>query len=117
MINIQKPCTATLVLSSKRKKKKKAEYSHPIQSVLGQFCDVAKVGIIQARFSQIWLQDKYESTFFEASFHIFGYLLEPCSEIWPKIKKKKVGQILVIENHKKELNFSTFIFISLFGYI
>jgi hypothetical protein len=54
-----------------KEKKKKAEYSHPIQSFFGQFCDVAKVGIIQGRFSQIWLQDKYESKIFEASFHIF----------------------------------------------
>jgi hypothetical protein len=62
------------------------------------------VGIIQGRFSN-WLQDKYESKFSEASFHIFGYILEPCSEIWPKIKKKKECQILVIENHKKRTQF------------
>jgi hypothetical protein len=34
------------------------------------------------RFSQFWLQAKYESKKLLKAFYIFGYLLEPGIEIW-----------------------------------
>jgi hypothetical protein len=51
-------------------------------------------------FSQIWLQAKYE---FEISYSLpknFGYLLEPCIEIW-RFSKLKFARILAIENLTK----------------
>jgi hypothetical protein len=49
----------------------------------GQFCDVAKWQSAAGRFSQIWLKEKYESKIFlTTSFHISGYLLDQCIEIW-----------------------------------
>jgi hypothetical protein len=45
--------------------------------------DIVEVihGVING-FSQIWLQAKCESKFFKTSIYIFGYILEPCIEIW-----------------------------------
>jgi hypothetical protein len=50
--------------------------------ILGQFCDVvAKVVMFTYRFSQNWLQAKFESRFLIVSFYVFGYIHEPCKEI------------------------------------
>jgi hypothetical protein len=49
----------------------------------GQFYDVAKVAMIARRFSQLWLQTKYESKSFKTPFYIyFFYLQETSPEIW-----------------------------------
>jgi hypothetical protein len=58
--------------------------------------------IIKKWFSQIWLQAKYESNFFlKATFYIFGYVLEPCMEIWWIFLN--FGLIMAIENLRKHL--------------
>jgi hypothetical protein len=63
---------------------------------LGKFYDVAKVAMaITGRFSHIWLQAKNKCQFFML-FYIFGYLFEPCLEIWQIFLN--FIQILVIEN-------------------
>jgi len=41
---------------------------------------------------------------FKISFYIFGYLLEPCIEIWRFFMK--LGRIMAIENLKKQMIFS-----------
>ncbi len=47
------------------------------------------------RFSQIWLQAKYESKFLKTSFYISGYLVEPCIDItW--LKSSKNHMILTV---------------------
>ncbi len=51
---------------------------YPVVFFLEGFCDVAKVAIIHGRFSQMWLQDKYEIKYLKTSFHIFGYLPQQC---------------------------------------
>jgi hypothetical protein len=38
-------------------------------------------------FSQIWLKAKYQSKNLKTSLYIFGYLLEPCTDIWLLNKK------------------------------
>jgi hypothetical protein len=43
------------------------------------FCGVVFVEIV---IIQIWLVTKYEREYFLISLYIFGYLLEPCIEIW-----------------------------------
>jgi hypothetical protein len=43
------------------------------------------------RYSQIWLQAKYESKFLKTSFYISGYLLEPCIDVtWLKSSKNRM---------------------------
>jgi hypothetical protein len=36
----------------------------------------------RGRFSQIWLHAKYKSKKLKIPFYVFGYILEPCIEIW-----------------------------------
>jgi hypothetical protein len=52
-------------------------------------------------FSQIWLQAKYESKNLKETFYIFGYLLEPCMEIWRIFLN--FGLIMAIEILRKHL--------------
>ncbi len=69
-----------------------------------QFCVLAKVAILDPlqRFSQIWLQAKYQSNVLQkTSCYIFDYyLLETCIEIWRFFFN--LGRIIAIENLKKE---------------
>jgi hypothetical protein len=68
------------------------------------------------RFSQIWLQAKFENIYFKTTFYIFGYLLKPCIKIW--LFPLNFGQIMAIGNLPKHLILAHLIFlISLFGYI
>jgi len=60
------------------------------------------------KFSQIWLQDKFESRILRTSFNIFGYVLEPCIEIWENFLK--FGRLMATEKSKKAFDFSTFNF-------
>jgi hypothetical protein len=54
------------------------------------------------RFSQIWLQIKFESKFIKPSFYIFGYLFELCTEI--RRFFLNFGPILATKDFKKPLN-------------
>ncbi len=64
--------------------------------------------MIHMKFSQIWLQDKLESRILRTSFNIFGYVLEPCIEIWENFLK--FGRLMATEKSKKAFDFSTFNF-------
>ncbi len=53
------------------------------------------------RFSQIWLQDKFESKFLKPTFYIFGYLFELCTQI--RRFFLNFGPILATKNFNKPL--------------
>ncbi len=89
MINIQKPCTATLVLSSKRKKRKRPNIAIPFNLFLVNFVMQPKWGSSKEGLAKFGYKINMKVKFLKHPSIFFGYLLEPCSEIWPKIKKKK----------------------------
>jgi hypothetical protein len=51
------------------------------------------------KFSQIWLQDKFESRILRTSLNSFGYVLELCIEIWENFLK--FGRFMATEKSKK----------------
>jgi hypothetical protein len=66
----------------------------------GQFSsECAKVAMIHMKFSQIWLQDKFESRILRTSLNSFGYVLELCIEIWENFLK--FGRFMATEKSKK----------------
>jgi hypothetical protein len=52
-----------------------------IMVFLGQFCDVAKVLLIQRKLSQIGCKQDMKNKKFKAFFYVFGYVLQPDIEI------------------------------------
>jgi len=69
----------------------------PVFFFPGNFVLQPKWWWFTGRFSQIWLQAKYEKK--KTSFYIFGYLLELCIEIWRIFFEKII--IMAIEDLKK----------------
>jgi len=55
-------------------------------------------------FSQIWIQEKYESKFFLNILFFFTTLIEPCIEIW------QIFLLWLLKISKSTLIFSTFSF-------
>jgi len=75
----------------------------------GQFSrDVPKWQWATRSLAKFGYRIKFESRILRTSFNIFGYVLEPCIEIWENFLK--FGRFMASEKSKKALDFSTFNF-------
>jgi hypothetical protein len=74
----------------------------------GRYCFIAKVLLIHKKnLANLWVQAKNESRFLKISFNIFGYLLEPCIEIYGNLSWI-LCQNMAIENLTKLMSLALF---------